>query len=57
MEDCNQMMHKFHKLLKEAGIYKYQMVENQTDFCTARSFLVDIQIYCYIEFFQKLYLI
>ena len=51
------MMHKFHKLLKQVDIHKYQIVENQTDFCTAWCFLVDIQIYCYIEFFQKLYLI
>ena len=57
MEDCNQMMHKFHELLRKADINKNQIVENQTDFHTASCFLVDIQIYYYIEFFQKLYLI
>ena len=50
------MMHKFHELLREADIHKDQMVENQTDFLTASYFLVDIHIYYYIEFFQKLYL-
>ena len=57
VEDCNKMMHKFHELLKEVDIRKNQMVENQTDFCTTRCFLVDVKIYYYIEFFQKLYLI
>ena len=51
------MMNKFHELLIEADIHKNQMIENQTDFDTASCFLVDIQIYYFIEFFQKLYLI
>ena len=44
------MMHEFHELLKEVVIYANQMVENQTDFCTAWCFLVDIQISLYIIF-------
>ena len=51
------MIHKFHELLREADIHKDQMVENQTDFYTASCFLVDIDMYYYTEFFQKLYLI
>ena len=51
------MMNKFHELLKEVDIHKNQMVENQTDFPTATCFLVDIQIYYSIEFFQKHHLI
>ena len=50
------MMHKLHKLLRD-DIHKNQMVENQTDFHTASCFLVDIQTYYYVDFFQKLYLI
>ena len=38
------MMHKFHELLKEAGIHINQMVENQTDFHTTHCFLVDSNI-------------
>ena len=49
------MMHKFQE--EEVEIHKNQLVENQTDFQTARYFLVDIQIYYYIGFFQKLCLI
>ena len=37
-------------------IHKSQMVENLTDLYTNSCFLVDIQIYYYIEFFQKVYL-
>ena len=44
VKDCNQMMHKFHELLKEADIHINQMVENQTDFHTTRCFLVDSNI-------------
>ena len=51
------MMHKFYELLRGAAIHKNQMVENQTDFHTASCFLVNIHIYHYTEFFQKLYLI
>ena len=46
------MMHKIHEPLKEVDFHKNQMVENQTDFHTARCFLVDIQIFYYTEFEQ-----
>ena len=57
MEDCHQMMHKFHELIREADVHKDEMVENQTDFHTVSCFLVDSQIYYWTDFFQKLCLI
>ena len=48
------MLHKFHKLLREADIHKNQMVENQTDFYTASCFLVGIYILLYKIFSKTL---
>ena len=46
------MMRKFHELLREADVHMNQMVENQVDF-HASCFLVDIQMYYQMKFFQK----
>ena len=53
-EHCNQMMHKCHELLKEVDIHKNQIIESQNDSHTTSCFLVDIHIYYYTEFFQKI---